>query len=408
MVNSTAPEDTFESLSVDERSTVSKWKEKRNSLINRRVREEVESELEIETSLVRESTSFLRVKVHSIDPKRSCNESAMLTIWQPTEEQLGFLKEGTTVEIHNLAVRESAFDGILQLVANSRTIIEASTFEVSSLADKIGFRHRRFLNLFHVHKLSLGASSKKGGTRMNETFDVAAVQIHVQTSNIPEDFTFYLSDETNLLLRVHCRDPPPALKTFLSTEKQSFPHYAIRDLLIRPFDHERQCSVAEFSDISSLVLKNHRVEALSKWVASSSQGEIHQIATYIKSGLPLWEQSCDTKIYLGYVIRVRNKGIENFYIEVDCCGQGSFEWKVSVDVLGQMIPVISSDIDKENIFNDAKNSALKDSLLSSLFRSRGILWRFKLLTEPEIVVCSATEAEKQNIGQLYKSLQRDS
>ena len=45
--------------------------------------------------------------------------------------------------------------------------------------------------------------------------------------------------------------------------------------------------------------------------------EIHQIATYIKSGLPLWEQSCDTKIYLGYVIRVRNKGIENFYIEVD-------------------------------------------------------------------------------------------
>ena len=404
MVNSTAPEDTFESLSVDERSTISRWKEKRNSLINRRVREEVESELEIETSLLRESTNFLRMKVHSIDPKKSCNESAMLTIWQPTEEQLGFLKEGTTVEIHNLAVRESAFDGISQLVANSRTIIEPSTFEASFLADKIGFRHRRFLNLFHVHKLSLGASSKKGGTMRNETFDVAAVQIHVQTSNIPEDFTFYLSDETNLLLRVHCRDPPSTLKTFLSAEKQSFPQYAMRDLLVRPFDHEQQCAVAEFCDISSLILTNHRVEALSKWVASSSKGEIQQIATYIKSGLPLWEQSCDRKIYLGYVVGVRNKGIENFFIEVDCCGQGSFEWKVPVDVLGQMIPVISSDIDEEHIFNHAKNRASKDSLLNSLFRSRGILWRFKLLTEPEIVVCSATKVEKQNIGQLYKSL----
>ncbi len=406
-MNSTAPDDIFESLNTDERTTVSRWKEKRNSVINRRFREEVESELEMETSLVRESTTFLRVRVHSIDPKMGRHESAILTIWKPTEEQLGFLKEGTTVEIHNLAVRGSAYDGISQFVANSRTVIEPFAFDASSLADEIGFHHRRFLNLFQVQKLSLQASSEKGGKIKNRNFDVAAVQLHVQTSNIPEDFVFYLSDETNLLLRVHCRDPPQTLKTLLLSKDQSFPQYAIRDLLIRHFDQEQQCAVAEFCDTSSLVLTHHRLDILSNWVESSSQSGIRQVVTYLKAGLPIWEQSCERKIYLGYVIGFRNEGAGNCYIEVDCCGQGSFEWKIPVDVLGQMTSMISPDIFHENMFNAEKNCASIDLLLNSLFRSRSIIWRFKILTEPEIVVCSATKVDKHNIGQLYKSIQQE-
>ena len=111
-MSSTTPEEIYETFSNDNKYIISRWTEKRSTLVHRRIREEVESELQTETSLVRESTNFLRVKVHSVDPKSSCNENAMLTIWQPTEEQLGFLKEGTSVEFHNLAVRESTYDGI--------------------------------------------------------------------------------------------------------------------------------------------------------------------------------------------------------------------------------------------------------------------------------------------------------
>lgn len=399
---SEAPEETYQSFSNDDKCIVNSWKEKRNSLISRRVREEVESELEIETSLTRESTNFIRVKVHSVDPKDLCNESAMLTIWQPTEEQLSFLKEGTSAEIHNLAVRESTYDGISQLVANNRTIIEPFAFDASLLAEKIGFRQRQFLNLFQVHALSHGASNEKGRTKKN--FDVAAVQIHVQTSK--EDFIFYLSDETNLILRVHCRSPPSMLKALLSAEKQSFPSYALRDLFILPFDQNEQCAVAEFCDMSSVVLTNHRLESLSKWVASSSKTEIQQVAVYIRAGLPLWEHDCNEKIYLGYVMGLRSDGFEKLYIEVDCCGQGSFQWKLPIEILQRMLSEISpGDTPQESRFADAKYRASKVCSLSSIFRARGLLWRFQLLTDPEAVVCSATKVNKHNIGHLYNTLQ---
>lgn len=404
-MSSTTPEETYESFGNDDKCVISRWKEKRSSLIHRRVRDEVESELETETSLIRESTNFLRVKVHSIDPKSFCNESAMLTIWQPTEEQVGCLKEGISVEIHNLAVRESTYEGISQLVANNRTIIEPFAFEASSLAEKIGFRRRRFLNLFQVHTLSHGASNLKGRMEKNVTFDVAAVQIHVQTSKILDDFVFYLSDETNLILRVHCKNPPSILKTLILSEKQSFPTYAMRDLFIRPFDQEQQCAVAEFCDMSSVVLTNNRLEILSQWVASSSQSEIQQIAAYIKEGLPLWEHDRNEKIFLGYVMGLRIERTEKIYVEVDCCGQGSFEWKLPVGILRQMMSAISLEKLEENIFPDKENRAAKVSSLSSIFRARCTLWRFQLSSEPESVVCSATKANKRNIGHLYNTLQ---
>jgi len=405
-MSSTTSGEIDESFNDDDKCIIRRWKEKRNSLIHRRVREEVESELETETSLMRESTNFLRVKVHSTDPKSSCNESAMLTIWQPTEEQLGVLKEGTSVEVHNLAIRESTYDGISQLVANNRTIIEPFAFQASSLAEKIGFRQRRFLNLFQVHTLSHGAANEKLGTKKNVNFDVAAVQIHVHQSDSPDDFIFYLSDETNLTLRVHCRNPPSILKTLLLSERRSFPSYATRDLFIRPFDQEQQCAVAEFRDMSSVVLTNQRLENLSKWAVSSSQNEIQQIAAYIKAGLPLWEHDCNEKIYLGYVMGLKTESIENISIEVDCCGQGYFEWKLPVGILRQMIFAISLDNLQERIFLEQENRAAKDGALGSIFRARGILWRFQLLSEPESVVCNATKANKHNLGHLYEILQR--
>ena len=401
MMKSSAPEDIFVSLSKDEKSIVSKWQEKRSYLIQRRVREEVESELETDPSLTRESTNFLRVEVHSIDPKTSCDERAMLTIWQPSAEQLGVLKEGTTVEIHNTAVRESTYDGIVQLVANNRTNIEPFSFQVSSLAQKIGYQQRRFLSLFHVHSLSHKVANTKGKTNQNKNFDVAAVQVHVHRAEPQDNFFFYLTDETYLLLRVRCLNPPSVLKTLLVSEKQSFPSYALRDLVIKPFDEEHQCAVAEFTEMSSVVMTNDRLENLSKWVASLPK-EIRQLSSYVKLDLPFWENDLNAKIYLGYVIALRSDNAEKFCIQVDCCGQGSFEWNIPVDILRHMISEISSE-EMEDLFSNRERQAER---ISSFFRARGILWRFQLLSAQGSVVCSATEVNKYSMAKLYETMQQ--
>jgi len=407
MMKSTTPEEIYESFSNEDKEIVSRWRDQRNALIIRRVREEVESELETETSLVRESTSFLRVKVHSIDPRSSRNETATLTIWQPTEEQLGFLVEGTSVEIHNLAVRESNYDGILQFVANNRTIIEPFSLKAHSIAQKIGFHQRRFLNLFQVHALSHETVNRKDQTRQSVDFDVAGAQIHVvPQSDLSEELFFFLSDETNLVLRVYSRNPPSTLKTLLLSKKQSFPCYAMRDLVIRPFDQEQQCAVAEFCDTSSVVLTNKRVEKLAKWASSPTQNELHQIAAYTKAGLPLWEQDCNEKICLGYITGLRTESAETIFIQVDCCGHGSYEWKLPVHVLQQMISSISPSKLRVSLCPDQEDRVAKFGRISSIFRARGVLWRFQLSSQSESVVSSAIEADKLSMGRIYDTLQQ--
>jgi hypothetical protein len=407
MMKSSIPEEIYETFDNQEKKIISRWREQRNALVHRRVQQEVEAELETDTTLIRESKNFQRVRVYSIDPKTSCRESALLTIWQPTEEQLGLLKEGTAVEIHNLALRDATYDGSLQLIANSRTSIESFTFQASSLIEKIGFRQRRFLNIFQVHKLSHEATHDRFRRKQSD-FDVAAVQIHVvEPSDSSDAFSFYVTDETNLILRVHCKKPPLMLKTLLLGEKRFSP-YAMRDLVICPFDQEQQCAVAEFRDMSSFVMSNEHVERLKNWASLSSRKDLSQIAAYLRAGLPLWEQDSDQKVSLGYIMGLRTESKDKIYIEVDCCGHGCYEWKLPARVLQQMISSISVDDLQVSLSPEQEDRISKFGMLSKILRARGILWRFQLssVAVAESVVCSATEANKHNIGLLYETFQQ--
>eukprot|EP00751_Fragilariopsis_kerguelensis_P034173 CAMPEP_0170968308 /NCGR_PEP_ID=MMETSP0735-20130129/43197_1 /TAXON_ID=186038 /ORGANISM="Fragilariopsis kerguelensis, Strain L26-C5" /LENGTH=331 /DNA_ID=CAMNT_0011387345 /DNA_START=11 /DNA_END=1004 /DNA_ORIENTATION=+ len=304
VMTSSRPEEIHESFNDQDKDTFSRWKEQRSALIHSRVREELEAELETETSLTLESKRFQRVLVYSTNPKNSGRESALLTIWQPTEEQLGLLKEGTSVEINDLAVRDTIYDGNLQLIASSKTIIKSFVFQASSLIEKIGFRHRRFLNMFQVHKLSHEAN--KTTRKKPLDFDVAAVQMHViEPSDFLDAFLFK--------------------KTLLLGEKRFSP-YAMRDLHICPFDQEQQCAVAEFRERSSVVMSNQYVERLVNWVSLAAQKDLPQIVAYLRAGLPLWEQTSDKRISLGYIMGLRTESMEKIYIEVDCCGHGCYEW----------------------------------------------------------------------------------
>ena len=149
-----SPEDAYDCLSEEARLIVSKWNEKRRILLQKRVEEEVQAEMEADHSLVRESIPFVRLKVCSVGPCSSVKcEEAMLTIWKPTEDQLGMIQEGQSVEAQNLSVRQSMFDGFLQLTGNSRTVLEEFRPAKSSFLQPLAFSKRRFLTLFEVHLL---------------------------------------------------------------------------------------------------------------------------------------------------------------------------------------------------------------------------------------------------------------
>jgi hypothetical protein len=158
LMASASPGDLYEQLSQSDQAIVEKWKEKRDYLLRDMVQKEIEARLEGDTALCRESTPFIRVFVKSYDTRESdavsyavnsC-EGAMLTIWNPSEQQIGLLREGHVVRIRNLAVRASKHEGLLQITAGGKTQMDLATSSPIPLAS-IGYANRFFTNILRVH-----------------------------------------------------------------------------------------------------------------------------------------------------------------------------------------------------------------------------------------------------------------
>jgi hypothetical protein len=125
----------------------------------------------------------------------------LLTIWEPTEEQLNILKEGTAFEIQNLAVRETPYGGLLQMTASTRTPIESIDLDVSSQSH-LGYENRRFLGVFQIHALShkLLANDFASKTRWPDVDTVAVHVKSIEPSDSARGYRIYVTDESQLML----------------------------------------------------------------------------------------------------------------------------------------------------------------------------------------------------------------
>lgn len=158
LMASASPGDFYEQLSRSDQAIIDKWKERRDYLLRDMVQKEIEARLEGDTALCRESTPFIRVFVKSYDTREAdavgyavntC-EGAMLTIWDPSEQQFGILHEGNVVRIRNLAVRASKHEGLLQMTAGAKTQMELALSSPIPLAS-FGCAKRSFTNILRVH-----------------------------------------------------------------------------------------------------------------------------------------------------------------------------------------------------------------------------------------------------------------
>jgi hypothetical protein len=416
MINNSA-EDVFESLTHEEKSAVTMWREKRCILVRKRVQEEVEAELETDTTVLRESIPFIRVRVHSVDQSTSKCEEGLLTIWEPTEEQLSLLKEGTAVEIQSLAVRETGYDGLLQLTASSRTLMESFDLEDSSLVEPLGYEKRRFLNLFQVHAKAHKLQADDAELRKRwPDFDTVGLQVKLvkPPSGCKKGFQICVTDETHLMLRIHCDFLPFGFEKALSKRIGRVKHdclfrvFAFCDLRLLPFDHEENCAVARFCDTSSLAKATTRIEALQRWASVSQGHPIRRMSTYLHTKLPLSEGN-GFMTAVGYIVGLKAVCRERLNIEVDC-GCTVEEWEFPVRLLEAMLPIVTK-FPAVSLLPEEEGRIAGLGVLGRVFRARGILWRFELrsilnsvASTPGYVVTHISEADKRALGSLYEML----
>jgi hypothetical protein len=399
LIKSMSPSEFFEGLNADDMVVVSNWREKRSMILRDRLQKEVEAELECDTSLIRKSTPFIRLLVQtqavaSQDEKPSkvtkC-EDALLTIWQPTEDQIGVLKEGATLQLQHVAVRESKYDGLVQLTANGRTYLEALESNVVPTRRLFSQSSQQwFQNLFRIHIHSHKLQGLVGEKSRLVDVDTVVVLLKVETldSSADESLILHVTDETKLILRIHCDIVPTGLETS-SWEHQCGKEGVMRilsftNLRVLPFDLVENCAVARFCDTSILSkAASNRLDLLRNWAESGGQDTVDNVSHFMGARLSIRERH-DWLTALGYIVGFKVESSASLQIEVDTGGDELQDWEFPICLLQEL--VFEGWEATVALCPDEERRATALGVMEKLFRARGILFRFQLRRKPETEV----------------------
>jgi len=380
------------SLDSEEKQAVDAWRERRASLLRTRIMDEMNAKLEEFEADFQQSTPFLRVLVQTATfSERSeevpCGEQAMITVWNPSEEQLETLQEDRQVRITNIGVRENRYDGLVQLSANRRTSFHLMRRDGSD--NTKASPETNFLSVFQVHSLS------KEKPYRNRADFLGVVLTVTSLSGSPGGLLVHLTDNSGLLLRVECKSERPILKVLVmqhSARKsvaEALQLATFRSLNVMDFDNSVGCAVAQFDDSSQISPTcrsrcGSRELAIRRWINSErGRRRLYKLACALDVGVPFARLSTDS-ITVGYIsdFHVTSKGV---FLDVDSVGYKIQVFKLPVALLRDLVEACG-DGQSQVVFGltqEKKASSLNS--IQTVFRARDKPFRFKLrhLEEPD-------------------------
>ena len=437
LMKSLAPEEFFEELGIEEQNEVSRWKQKRNMLLPDRIKKEIDAELECDTTLIRKSIPFMKIDLAGSNSGVSSiheEKEAQLTIWEPTDDQANLLKDNSTIELHNLAVKDTQYEGVLQLTATNRTLIEAVPDSSSTSIRPAALKTPA--TMFDIHLLSHKRKPLQPicAENADHTVDTVATVIRIVESEEIDTklYDVYVTDETKLTLKIHCDLLPADLPLCDEENFSDFVTGRFYRLQVKPFDYEENCAVAQWREDSSFTQYSEvpstarRMEALCQW-SSTWKGisRLLSVQCHVDAQVPSWEQD-ETRVAIGYVVGLRvevaDQSTMKLLLAVDCALANDFqEWEVTASILEAMLSMVRED-DDEQMFggdtvalpSDEEERAAKLEVLGSIMRGRGVLWRFQLQKVDhdgdddddgfpcdEFIVTDASLADTEGIGHVY-------
>ena len=360
-----------EALREEDRIVVAAWMVKRRTLLQQRVQEEVEAELETDTTLLRKSTPFVRVLVHSavlIDLKERPQETTVLTVWDPSEEQLNILNEGRVIEVQGLSVQSCIYDGYMQFSTTGQSPMRRiDPVSLDSVKEASGFEPRNIFNMFRVHV----DSHRNSNNARWKTFDTVGVVVSSLIPSVGDmpGYELYLTDQSWFLLRVYFEKCPHALSKLRGKGRV----IALNDLQMLPFDALNNCAVARYTSLSSVGrVPSERLVQLEQW-KNESPDEIERVSAYLKARMPLYE-SRSAGVLIGTIVGLKptSDGIM-LLIEVDC-GDSVRELLLPTSSLGAIREEVEKSPSAILPSEELRLEGVKT--LDFLFRAHSILWRF--------------------------------
>eukprot|EP00555_Chaetoceros_dichaeta_P000747 CAMPEP_0198279310 /NCGR_PEP_ID=MMETSP1447-20131203/66855_1 /TAXON_ID=420782 /ORGANISM="Chaetoceros dichaeta, Strain CCMP1751" /LENGTH=427 /DNA_ID=CAMNT_0043974471 /DNA_START=1247 /DNA_END=2530 /DNA_ORIENTATION=- len=377
-------------------------------MIQERTRKEITNTLEDEDGLSRKSKRLLRVYVCSYSnhgPAKDRNAyktipahhgHALLTIWDVSDNQVDLFQEGTAVRLKNLGVKSKRCDGMLQLHANARAMMEKITPQPSKEFLRLsGFKKRKYNNLLWAQLLS--KQMEKSCLHCPE-HDCIGYLLKVSTLIIGDGggkrVYLYLTDESGFLIRVerdfyNSSDSCSSQWVCGSHDFGQGMILPIRDIRILPFDPVEGCAVGIWTESSSLgdLTNCERIFMLKEW-CSSTLGTLicDNLLDKLGSHLPCFEKLPNTvAIVIGFVVALKvhmsskdHKSVNNtavdgylgqndtsgttFKIYIDTGKGRALEAILPPNFVSDLLGVCLSDV-KLDVMNQLKTDA-KQNLLA--------------------------------------------
>ncbi len=229
--------------------------------------------------VIRKSTPFVRALVKILrrnQAEAGCyssnsNSSALLTVWEPSDDYISVLKEGTAVRLRNVKCKPSHIDGKIQLSANRNTSIELIPTPSASVLRFSGFEGRFYCTMVSLHLLSKLQ-------RFQHEFDVVGFRIPTSSDTHPNLLrSAYFTDESGLLLRIdryfdsENSSSPPWNVAKYGPESSSV--YSFLNLRLIDFSIDQNCAIALWTESSVVKTRpNGRSLELLKF-SQTTEGE---------------------------------------------------------------------------------------------------------------------------------------
>ena len=264
------------------------WQSKRNTLVQEHTQKTVAKILRDDTKLSRNSTPFVKFLVKAcseLTKEKQCKQEAVLTIWNPTEDQINLLQEGCVIRCKNIGVKSSSIYPI-QLSATSSTSLEKlSPQPQSSFIKSCGFQQRNYDSLMYTE-----IKSKRLSFDPTDSVEADCCGCLVKVIEIPTGLLIYLTDKSKCVIRIE-REFDHDLNTSLLHWKKGILDLPLgsclffKDIGILPFDPWEECAVGYWADISSQHQEIDRSIELQHWYSNGGSTECNFASIKLSCGI---------------------------------------------------------------------------------------------------------------------------
>lgn len=423
LVKSQSSSDFFEELHESEKRSVENWRQRRATLLQDKMRQEMEARLEEHEELFCQSSPFIRVRVQGLgtrpfDPR---DAEAILTVWNPSSDQLKAIKEGAVLRMKSLAVRDRKYEGLLQLSANARTSMAtiSEQLPLSEISNYLSHSGRSFARVSRILVLSKQMLIATERERSLPEVDVIGIVLKVEQRSDAAGWTAHVTDDTGLVLRVQSdleqRGHNPFTTLAASAREnvdQPLLIVALRDVRVMPFDTAEKCAVARFRETSSFHQRQaSQIGELQLW-ATSKKGRhcLQKLAAYLDLDIPIFDRPASkSRIALGYLagFHVSSQGL---IVKVDLGGSNLQTWKFPLALMSNFAASCDDLHGLVSLGSKEEETIAQLASLGRAFRARQSMYRFSLrqLTASPVhfpdchyEVIQITLADPEALGFLY-------